>query len=85
MPVVLFSAPYMIQSLERFKPVFEKYHIDLIVPDVRERLEEAGLLKYAGQFDGTICGDDRYTERVLESLRAAFEDHFEMGHRHRFD
>ena len=67
MPVVLFSAPYMIQSLERFKPVFEKYHIDLIVPDVRERLEEAGLLKYAGQFDGTICGDDRYTERVLEA------------------
>jgi D-3-phosphoglycerate dehydrogenase len=39
----------------------------LIVPDVRERLEEAGLLKYAGQFDGTICGDDRYTERVLEA------------------
>ena len=67
MPTVLFSAPYMIPSLERFKSVFEKHHIDLIVPEVQERLEEADLLKYAGQFDGTICGDDRYTERVLKA------------------
>ncbi len=67
MPVVLFSAPYMIQSLERFEPVFKKHHIDLIVPEVRERMDEAGLLKYAGQFDGTICGDDQYSGRVLEA------------------
>jgi D-3-phosphoglycerate dehydrogenase len=67
MPVVLFSAPYMIPSLERFKPVFEKHRIELIVPDVRERLDEAELLKVAGQFDGTVCGDDRYTERVLKA------------------
>ena len=67
MPTILFSAPYMIQSLERFKPVFEKHRIDLIVPEVRERMDEADLLKYAGQFDGTICGDDRYTERVLKA------------------
>ncbi|MGA7193146.1 MAG: phosphoglycerate dehydrogenase, partial [Anaerolineales bacterium] len=44
-----------------------KYHIDLIVPEVRERMEETDLLKYAGQFDGAICGDDRYTERVLKA------------------
>jgi len=67
MPTILFSAPYMIPSLERFKSVFEKHRIDWIVPEVRERLEEADLLKYAGQFDGTICGDDRYTERVLKA------------------
>ncbi len=67
MTTILFSAPYMIPSLERFKSVFEKHRIELIVPEVRERLEEADLLKYAGQFDGTICGDDCYTERVLEA------------------
>ncbi len=67
MPTILFSAPYMIPFLERFKPMFERHHIDLIVPEVRERMEEADLLKYAGQFDGTICGDDRYTERVLKA------------------
>jgi len=65
MPTILMTAPYMIPFLERFRPVFEKYGLDLIVPEVQERMEEADLLKYAGQFDGAICGDDRYTERVL--------------------
>ena len=64
---VLFTAPYMIPFVERFKPVFDKYNIELIVPDVRERMEEEDLLKYAGQFDGAICGDDRYTARVIEA------------------
>ncbi len=67
MPKVLMTAPYMIPFLNRFKPVFAKYGVDLIVPDVEERMEEADLLKYAGQFDGAICGDDRYTARVLEA------------------
>jgi D-3-phosphoglycerate dehydrogenase len=62
---VLFTAPYMIPFVDRFKPVFDKYDIDLIIPEVHERMEEADLLKYAGQFDGAICGDDRYTARVL--------------------
>ncbi len=64
---VLFSAPYMIPVLERYKSLFEKHDIQLIVPRVQERLEEADLLSYAGQFDGTICGDDMYTARVLEA------------------
>ena len=64
---VLFTAPYMIPFVDRFKPVFDQYNIDLIIPDVHERLEEADLLNYAGQFDGTICGDDRYTAHVLEA------------------
>jgi D-3-phosphoglycerate dehydrogenase len=63
----LFTAPYMIPFVDRFKPVFNKYNIELIVPDVQERMEEADLLKYAGQFDGAICGDDRYTLRVIEA------------------
>jgi D-3-phosphoglycerate dehydrogenase / 2-oxoglutarate reductase len=64
---VLLTAPYMIPLVDRFRPVFDKYSIDLIVPDVHERMEEADLLKYAGQFDGAICGDDRFTARVLEA------------------
>jgi D-3-phosphoglycerate dehydrogenase len=55
----------MLSSLDRFRPVLERYGLDLITPEVRERLEEADLLKYAGQFDGAICGDDRYSDRVL--------------------
>src|SRR5215211_4581811 len=64
---ILFTAPYMIPFVDRFRPVFEKYDLELIIPNVQERMEEADLLKYAGQFDGTICGDDRYTEKVIQA------------------
>lgn len=57
----------MLPFLDRFRPVLERHGLDLITPDVRERLEEDEILKFAGQFDGTICGDDRYTARVLEA------------------
>jgi D-3-phosphoglycerate dehydrogenase / 2-oxoglutarate reductase len=67
MPTVLLSAPYMLPFVERFRPVFVRYQLELIVPEVHERMEEADLLAYAGQFDGAICGDDRYTPRVLEA------------------
>ena len=65
MPTILFSAPYMLLSLDRFRPVLERYGLDLITPEVHERLDETDLLKYAGQFDGAICGDDYYSARVL--------------------
>jgi D-3-phosphoglycerate dehydrogenase len=57
----------MLPFVERFKSVFQKYNLELIIPNVQERMEEEDLLKYAGQFDGAICGDDRYTARVLEA------------------
>jgi D-3-phosphoglycerate dehydrogenase len=67
MPTILFSAPYMLPLLDRFRPVLERYGLELITPVVRERLEEDEILKYAGQIDGAICGDDRYTARVMEA------------------
>ncbi len=67
MPVLLLSAPYMIPAADRFLPVFEHYGLEVIIPDVHERLEENELLAYAGRFDGTICGDDRFTPRVLQA------------------
>jgi D-3-phosphoglycerate dehydrogenase / 2-oxoglutarate reductase len=66
MTTILLSAPYMIPCLERFRPVFEHYCLDLIVPDVAERLSEDEILHYAGQFDGTICGDDRFSKEVMQ-------------------
>ena len=63
---VLLSAPYMLPFVERFRPVFEHYDCELIIPEVHERMEAEQILQYAGQFDGTVCGDDRYTPEVLE-------------------
>jgi len=63
---VLLSAPYMLPYLHRFQQLFDHYGIELIIPEVHERLSEAELMVYAGQFDGAICGDDRYSEGVIQ-------------------
>lgn len=67
MLTVLVTAPYMIPILDRFRPVLESFGLALIVTQVQERLEEEQILSFAGQFDGTICGDDKYTPRVLRA------------------
>ena len=67
MTTILLSAPYMLLNFERFKPIFDRYGLEAITPVVKERLEEDELLVYAGMFDGAICGDDRFSARVLEA------------------
>jgi D-3-phosphoglycerate dehydrogenase len=57
----------MLPTIDRFRPVFSHFGIELITPEVKERLEEIDILNYAGQFDGAVCGDDRYTRKVLEN------------------
>jgi D-3-phosphoglycerate dehydrogenase len=67
MTTILISAPYIVPILGRFRPIFERYGLELIVAPVEERLTEEQLLVYAGKFDGALCGDDHYTARVLEA------------------
>ena len=68
MYAILMSAPYMLSYMERFEPILKDYGLDVISPkEVIERMEESDLLNYAGIFDGAICGDDRYTARVLNA------------------
>ncbi len=67
MHTVLVSAPYIIPIIDRFQHVFEEHLLKLIIADVHERLSEEQVLAYAGQFDGTLCGDDLYSARVLEA------------------
>ena len=64
---VLVSAPYMLPSIERFRPVFEHYDLEIILPEVNERLEADEIMPYAGDFDAAICGDDRFNADVLQA------------------
>ncbi len=64
---VLVTAPYMQPVIDRFKPLFDKRDVELIVPPVEERFEEEDLLHWIGDVDGVISGDDRFTERVLQA------------------
>jgi len=51
--------------IDRFRPLFDNHNIRLIIPPVEERFEEEDLLKWISGVDGVICGDDKFTERVL--------------------
>lgn len=64
---VLVSAPYMLPVLSEYHSIFEENDVEVIAASVRERLSEAELLPLVGDVDGAICGDDRFTERVLRA------------------
>jgi len=64
---VLVTAPYMQPVIDRFRPIFDKHGIELIIPPVQERFAEDELLGFVGDVDGVICGDDHFTARVLEA------------------
>ena len=67
MLTILISAPYLLPLMDRFRPILESYGLELIIAQVQERLEEEQIQAFAGKYDGTICGDDRYTARALHA------------------
>lgn len=71
MSAVLVTAPYMLPYMQRFKPILEYFGLTVLQPEVHERFSEEEILRYAGQFAGTICGDDRYSARVIAACAPA--------------
>lgn len=65
---VLITAPYILPVFDRYRYLFDQAGMEVILEDVEERLDEQALLKYAGRIDGTVCGDDKYTEAVLKEF-----------------
>jgi len=65
---VLITAPYILPVFDRYRYLFDQAGMEVILEDVKERLDEQALLKYAGRIDGTVCGDDKYTEAVLKKF-----------------
>lgn len=66
---VLISAPYMQPVIGDFRPFLDEKDIGIVVPPVRERLSEEELLLYIEDIDGVICGDDRFTKKVLDKAK----------------
>lgn len=64
---VLVTAPYMQMVIDRFSHLFKEKGIELIVPIVKERCSEEELLQLVTDIDGVICGDDQFTQRVLQA------------------
>jgi D-3-phosphoglycerate dehydrogenase / 2-oxoglutarate reductase len=66
---VLVTAPYMLPVIEKFDEYFLEHDIEYVKADVEERMEESDLLPVIADYDGVICGDDRFTPRVVEAGR----------------
>ena len=64
---VLITAPYMQMVIDDYRSLFDEKGIELVIPRFQERFEEDELLEMVSDIDGVICGDDRFTERVLEA------------------
>lgn len=64
---VLISAPYILPVLDEYRSVLEENGIEVVVAPVEERLSEAELLPLVQDVDGAICGDDEFTEHVLQA------------------
>jgi D-3-phosphoglycerate dehydrogenase len=66
---ILISAPYFQPVLDTYMPFFEKHSLTVLVPEVNERLEELELIPLVAEISGAICGDDRFTKKVLNEAK----------------
>ena len=64
---VLISAPYFLPVVEDYRSQLEAQGCELVIAGVRERLSEAELLTLVPTMHGAICGDDQFSERVLQA------------------
>jgi D-3-phosphoglycerate dehydrogenase len=64
---VLVSAPYFLPEIERFREYFAQHDLEPVIAPVEERLEEDQLLSLVGDIDAVLCGDDRFTARVMDA------------------
>ena len=66
---VLITCPPMLRAIDRFRPLFAKFGIEITTPDVVQILSEEELIQLVPQFDGWIIGDDPATSRVFEAAK----------------
>ncbi|MCG8572855.1 MAG: NAD(P)-binding domain-containing protein [Spirochaetes bacterium] len=65
---ILLSAPYLQLALNNYQQIFNNWNIEYILPNIIERMEEKDLLELENieNIDGTICGDDKFTKKVID-------------------
>ncbi len=62
---VLVTAPYFMPMISTYEDRFHQNGIELVPYEVGERASEEELLGIIGDKDGVLCGDDKFTDRVL--------------------
>jgi D-3-phosphoglycerate dehydrogenase len=71
MKKILISAPYMLKDRTKVETILSTYSqfSFTFVDKVNERLEENDLLNMLPEYDGIICGDDRFNESVFQQCK----------------
>ena len=64
---ILISAPYFLPVVEEYRSQLEAAGLELVIAEVCERLSEEELLPLVPTIHGAICGDDKFTARVLQA------------------
>lgn len=64
---VLVTAPYILPVIDKFTGYLAENDISVVTANVKERLEEDELLALLDDIDGVVCGDDRFTARVIDA------------------
>ena len=66
---VMVSAPYLKIDIDRFRSWFDEHDMGIYVTEPVERMEEEDLLSIIEEYDGVVCGDDRFTEAVYQNAK----------------
>ena len=64
---VLVTAPYILPVIDKFAGRFAANDAEFVKAEVDERLEENDLLPLVADADAVICGDDRFTARIMDA------------------
>lgn len=67
MPTVLVTAPYLRRYLDRAQKIFDHYGLETIYDLAGEHLLESQLEQHNGKYDATVCGDDEFTRKIIET------------------
>jgi len=63
---ILVTCPPMINKINNYTELFEKYNMNIFCPKFKQVLTEKQLLKLVPQYDGWIIGDDEVTYTILK-------------------
>jgi D-3-phosphoglycerate dehydrogenase / 2-oxoglutarate reductase len=66
---ILVTCPPMLGMIDSFRPIFDRYDVELGAPKVVQTLSERELIDLVPQYDGWIIGDDPATREVFRAGR----------------